>query len=94
MLSMTDDGFRSCIQVCWGKRMATLDTGYIGIVPGHSVIGDVAVILLGCSLPQVLRKTTSSYWRLVGECYFHGVTDGELMDESHITTAVETLVLE
>jgi hypothetical protein len=80
ILNMTMDSFQSCIEVSWGKRLAILDSGFIGIVPGESDIGDALYIFMGCSLPLVIRRGNSSHHRLVGESYFHGVTEGELMD--------------
>jgi hypothetical protein len=88
MLSMSDDGFRACIQVAWGKRFAILDTGYIGLVPAHTVIDDGAYVLLGCTLPMMLHPQTAIRHQLVGETYFHGVTDGELMNEDREITDV------
>jgi hypothetical protein len=80
ILSMTEGGFRSCIQVCYGRRFAITDTGYIGLVPSRCEVADYVCILLGCSLPIVLRKQ-EDFYELIGECYFHGVTDGELMEQ-------------
>jgi hypothetical protein len=88
-LNMSPGEFKSCIQISWGKRLALLDTGYLGIVPGHCEVGDSVYILSGCSLPVVLRKESRSELGLeldgkkhvlIGESYFHGVTEGELME--------------
>jgi hypothetical protein len=57
MMSMTVNGFRSTIQVSLGKRFAILGSGHIGIVPKHAVEGDILVVLLGYTMPQVLRAT-------------------------------------
>ena len=43
MLSMSVAEFTKCIQVSWGKRLAILDMGYLGIVPAHCEIGDSRV---------------------------------------------------
>jgi hypothetical protein len=90
MLSMTLDGFRAAVQVSWGKRFAILDSGHIGIVPQHAAVGDELVVLLGCTMPLVLRRVGESNHALIGESYVHGVMDGEAMGES----VVETLILE
>jgi hypothetical protein len=93
MLSMTSGGFKACLQVSWGKRLAILDNGYVGIVPGHAVVGDYIAILLGCSLPVVLRKGEEDS-QLLGECYFYSLSEGELWqeDNSLLLTQVITLV--
>lgn len=80
ILSMTDGGFRACLQLAWGKRLAILDSGFVGLVPGHAQIGDAAAILFGCSLPLILRRDALETYRLVGESYIHGASEGELFD--------------
>ena len=87
ILSMTEGAFRACIEVTYGKRLAILEGGYMGLVPGHAAVGDFACILFGCSLPIMLRKDDDHYI-LVGESYFHGVTDGDvILDyEKHFET--------
>jgi hypothetical protein len=93
ILNMTQDAFRSCIEICWGKRLAILDSGFIGLVPGESNIGDAVYIFMGCNLPLVVRNINSSYHRIVGESYFHGVTEGELMDDVGVQS-LESIILE
>jgi hypothetical protein len=82
MLSMTIDGFRSCIQVAWGKRFAIFDGGHIGIVPKQVSVGDIVAVLLGCTMPLVLRRNQGSACAVIGECYVHGAMDGEVLQES------------
>ncbi|KAJ8129898.1 hypothetical protein O1611_g3732 [Lasiodiplodia mahajangana] len=84
MLSMTIEGFRSCIQVAWGKRFAIFDGGHIGIVPNQARVGDIVAILLGCTMPLVLRRNQGSVYSVIGECYIHGAMDGEVLQESSI----------
>lgn len=79
MLNMTDEALRSRLEDSWGKRLAVLNSGFIGIVPGESKIGDMAYVFMGCSLPLIIRKGDSAHHILVGESYFHGVTEGELV---------------
>lgn len=93
ILNMTQDAFRSCIEICWGKRIAILDSGFIGLVPGESDKGDAVYIFIGCSLPLVVRKINSSYHRMVGESYFHGVTEGELIDDTDLQS-LESIIFE
>ena len=52
----------------------------LGFVPRIAQEGDVVGILLGCSVPVILRLyTTSSGFTFVGECYIHGRMEGEYM---------------
>ncbi|KAF2260778.1 HET-domain-containing protein [Lojkania enalia] len=89
MLSMSHETFASCLMVSWGKRLAILDSGHIGIVPEHSALGDAAFIALGCSVPLILRKRGSSAAILIGESYIHGIMDGEYMDRSTETISLQ-----
>jgi hypothetical protein len=69
------------------RRFAILDTGHIGIVPSLALIGDQATVLLGCSVPVLIRNVGENAI-FVGETYFHGVMDGELMENGvveHVT---------
>jgi hypothetical protein len=56
-------------------------------------VGDYIAILLGCSLPVVLRKGEEDS-QLLGECYFYSLSEGELWqeDNSLLLTQVITLV--
>lgn len=61
------------------RRFATLDTGYMGLVPRQAQVGDAVYILKGGHVLYVLRRNGNSYI-LVGECYVHGLMDGEGME--------------
>jgi hypothetical protein len=39
--------------------------------------GDVIAVLLGGTVPFLLREDGHNY-RLIGDCYVHGIMDGEL----------------
>ena len=52
----------------------------LGFVPRIAREGDVVCILLGCSVPVILRPSTaSSGFLFLGECYIHGLMEGEYM---------------
>jgi Heterokaryon incompatibility protein (HET) len=54
--------------------------GRMALGPTGTLPGDVICILYECSVPLLLRKDTDSdYFRLVGECYVHGLMDGEAL---------------
>jgi len=54
-----------------------------GLVPGLARERDVICIVYGCSVPVVLRevkgKGGEQVWEFVGECFVHGMMDGEAM---------------
>ncbi|KAF2143539.1 uncharacterized protein K452DRAFT_198784, partial [Aplosporella prunicola CBS 121167] len=58
------------------KPMMKTKEDYFGVCPGHTLPGDRIAILLGGSVPFVLRPYRE-YYVIVGECYVHGIMDGE-----------------
>jgi hypothetical protein len=61
-----------------GRRFCTTKEGYMCTTPFDTERGDVIVILEGFRMPFVLRQSGSD-WKLVGDCYVHGIMDGELV---------------
>ncbi|KHN96000.1 Heterokaryon incompatibility [Metarhizium album ARSEF 1941] len=74
------------------RMFATTARGYMGMIPPYSQIGDVVFIIPGAQVPFLLRPQRTAdgdvsdldggKWQLVGESYFHGMMDGELLSES------------
>jgi hypothetical protein len=62
------------------RTLAVLKEGYVGLVPKTAETGDVVCILFGCDTPVVLRPVGNDFL-FVGECYVHGIMDGELIKE-------------
>jgi hypothetical protein len=63
------------------RRFATTRKGYYALVPEKAAIGDTVAIMKGGNYPFVLHAQGQN-WSLVGECYVHGVMNGEAFDES------------
>ena len=57
--------------------MCVTADGYLGRVPRGSEVGDKICILFGGSVPFVLRDTGDGHFIFIGECYIHGIMDGE-----------------
>ncbi|KAJ3518005.1 hypothetical protein NM208_g14622 [Fusarium decemcellulare] len=82
-LARSGDGFK------WSHE-ATLVTRYRGFVltaGGYFVIGpdimqpgDVVAVLYGGRTPFILRRRQDGTWMLVGECYVHGLMNGEALE--------------
>ncbi|KAH8893672.1 HET-domain-containing protein [Thozetella sp. PMI_491] len=69
------------------RRLGVTRLGYLGLFPMSTEPGDVVSLLAGCHVPFVLRSTVGRGYRLVGECYVHGVMNGEVMkDETDLTS--------
>jgi hypothetical protein len=74
-------GFR---EACLGRRFFITKKGYFGIGPAELEEGDEIYILAGGKVPLVLRPSPESQpntFELVGDCYVHGVMDGEAVTE-------------
>ena len=62
-----------------GRVFATTEKGYYVLGPSPLEEGDIVCVLFGCKVPFCLRPMGGRYL-LVGECYVHGIMDGEAMD--------------
>lgn len=79
-----DQFLRRWILVNEGRRIAITYDGTFALVPEHAEADDVICVLLGCSVPVVLRKVEDHY-SFIGECFVSGIMQGELV------TNLETL---
>ena len=74
---------QSMAKVMLERRLFVTKKGYIGAAPLSSQVGDVVYVLAGGHVPFVLRKKPggqkSAPLRLVGECYVHGLMQGEAL---------------
>jgi hypothetical protein len=61
------------------RRLFTTSKGHVGMALQNVLPSDLICILFGCSMPMVLRKIENGY-RLIGECYVHGLVDVEALD--------------
>ncbi|KAG9256000.1 heterokaryon incompatibility protein-domain-containing protein [Emericellopsis atlantica] len=62
------------------RRYEMDDRAFIASVPYDAEKQDIVVMLEGFNAPFVLRKTSvEGEYQLVGDCYVHGVMDGELL---------------
>jgi len=73
--------------VVWNKRLF-LSCGKFkhrfGLAPNAVEVNDIICILLGCSVPVVLRKHgegTEQYYEFIGEAYIYGMMDGEALEQ-------------
>ncbi|KAF2735832.1 hypothetical protein EJ04DRAFT_575812 [Polyplosphaeria fusca] len=87
--SMTSRYLKRVESVIWRRRLievkpnvASKDDFLYGMGPEHTKTGDLVCIIVGCSVPVVLRTVprTNSY-ELVGEAYIHGKMDGEAVHD-------------
>lgn len=61
-----------------GRRLCWTQRGYIGTATHDTEEGDLIVLFEGFRMPFVLRRKDDKF-QIVGDCYIHGIMDGELM---------------
>jgi hypothetical protein len=65
------------------RRFGVTDTGYMGLLPSCTEVGDEVHILSGVSIPFVLRRVVGDQrYQIVGDSYIHGVMEGELVTKT------------
>ncbi|KAL9087043.1 MAG: hypothetical protein Q9165_006871 [Trypethelium subeluteriae] len=64
-------------QVCFGRRLAFTQGGFMGIVPAASKTSDTICVLWGGQTLYVIRAVADNQYRFLGECYMHGLMHGE-----------------
>ena len=62
-----------------GRLLFISKEGHIGLVPDVAVEGDMVCVILGCDSPLLLRPLPNGNYRVIGECYIHGLMNGEAL---------------
>ena len=68
-----------------GRVIIRTGQGYTGLAPQDTKEGDSVFLLKGGKLPFILRESGEN-WRIVGDCYIHGIMDGEAFDDERCAT--------
>ncbi|KAI0518025.1 heterokaryon incompatibility protein 6 [Xylaria bambusicola] len=63
-----------------GRGFATTRAGYIGLVPPCAQVGDLIIVILGATVPYVVREAQGGYV-LVGDAFVHGLMYGEALQQ-------------
>ena len=75
------------------RKFARTEKGYYVLGPKVMEVGDMICVLFGGKMPFVLRPRNGRYL-FAGECYIHGVMEGELLDaDSEVTEGQEFLLV-
>lgn len=76
--------FTTFSELLRGWKFTILAGDYVGMVPITAEKSDLVVIVSGAEVPYVLRSVPGTReparYTLVGECYVHGIMQGELLD--------------
>lgn len=75
--SMKD--FHEACTFAFGRRFGVTSRGRFCLIPRKSQPRDSICILYGSSVPFILRKLENG-WENIGECYVHGIMNGEALD--------------
>lgn len=63
-----------------GRRLIISEDKHMGAAPRETQKGDLIYVLIGCSVPVILRKSEGDgEFEFIGECYVHGFMDGEAL---------------
>ncbi|KAG4427563.1 hypothetical protein IFR05_016954 [Cadophora sp. M221] len=71
--------------IIWNRKLiVSQKSNLIGLAPPAAQENDIICVLHGCSVPVILRERVGmggeTFWYLVGECYVHGMMNGEAME--------------
>jgi hypothetical protein len=67
--------------MAFGRRLFRTSRGFMGLGPAAAQVGDRICVLLGGQVLYVLRHLKDSHFELVGECYVHGMMDGQACED-------------
>ncbi|KAL7814949.1 HET domain-containing protein [Trichoderma aethiopicum] len=74
-----------------GRRFFITKKGYFGLGPQKAEPGDRIAVLLGSGVPFVLRRCSTAegkrVWKVMGECYVHGIMQGEVIQKWELGSA-------
>ena len=73
------------------RKFAVTGKGYYVIGPDAMEQGDRVVVLFGGRTPYVVRRVEGG-WMLLGECYVHGMMDGEALMGEGVQEEVFTII--
>jgi hypothetical protein len=62
-----------------GRVFCATEGRYLGWLPRGAEKGDVVCILEGGEVPLVMRLANDGRYQVLGDCYIHGIMDGEAM---------------
>ena len=70
------------LKAAYGWRFFTTSKMYMGLAQSGVRIGQTVASLYGGKTPYLLQRRGSKGYRFVGECYIHGLMNGEVLTMS------------
>ena len=74
------------VQAAMSRHFCSTKEGRIGLVPNVCLKGDLVALFLGADVPFVIRPVDARLFVVVGECYIHGIMNGEAFQGAHAQT--------
>ena len=74
-----------------GRKLFSTSSGHIGLGDVTLEPGDLVCVFLGGSTPFIIRPVDQKY-KFVGECYLHGIMQGEALEEGLQRRQLITLI--
>ncbi len=75
------------------RKLGITKKEYLGLFPKDTEVGDGLYVLSGCHVPFLLREVDGlGRFRLVVECYVHGIMDGEAVGGEDVSMGKIILV--
>jgi hypothetical protein len=71
-------------QTTFGRRIFWTGQGYLGIGPASMAEGDIICVFFGGHVLYVLRAADSGLYEYIGDCYIHGLMDGEVFARERV----------
>jgi hypothetical protein len=65
----------------FGRRLFETSRGFMGLGPPAAQVGDQVCLLLGGQVLYVLRDRGYGHREFIGECYVHGMMDGQACED-------------
>jgi hypothetical protein len=66
------------------RRFFITESGYFGFALSSVGVGDEIFLFSGGRAPFIVRKVDLTEYRVLGDCYVHGIMDGEQLENGDI----------
>lgn len=76
---------RAMYEQCLDRRRGRTERGFIGQFSHLVQVGDIVFLPLGSPVPFCIRPKPDGTYMLLGDCYVHGIMNGEAFDLAGVT---------
>ena len=74
-----EDFLNNAEMACDRRRLGITRRGHLMLGPEIAETGDLVCVVFGAKTPYVFRRLTDGTYQYIGDCYVHGIMDGEAM---------------